>query len=354
MSPGLVNRLAGLNATLGFTSYQSNILYLAGRNGKGGLHIHQAGMERPMGLRFDAEACRLVLAAGQQILRFENVLRPGERANEIFDACFAPRTVHFTGRLESHDIGLDDAGEPVFVNTRFNCLARVDPKDSFRAIWAPPFIDQIIDEDRCHLNGLAMEGGVPRYASAVSRSNAIDGWRDRRRDGGVVIDIAGNQIICEGLSMPHSPRMHQGQLWVLNAGTGELGRVVLPEDGGMGHFEPLCFCPGFLRGLGFARGFAFVGLSKPRYARFEGLALDDRLREADSAPWCGVQVIDLASGTCVDWLRLDGPVAEIYDVELFPGIACAMSVSPGAPELANLITHNHEDFLPPKTLTKAV
>ena len=207
-------------------------------------------------------------------------------------------------------------------------------------MWKPPFIDAIVDEDRCHLNGLAMRDGKPAFATAVSRSNTIDGWRDRRADGGVVIDIASNRIVCEGLSMPHSPRFYKDTLWVLNAGTGELGRVILPETpDGMGRFEPVAFCPGFLRGLGFAGGFAFVGLSKPRYERFEGLALDDRLRDADSEPWCGVQVIDLASGTCVDWLRLDGPVAEVYDVEVLPGLACPMTVSPGAPELANLITH---------------
>ena len=340
MSGGFPERLARLNCSVGFTSYQSGILYLAGRNGRGGLHIHQSSMPRPMGLRYRGEAGQMVLSAGSQILRFENVLRSDELANEIFDACFAPRIVHVTGRLDSHDVGLDASGAPIFVNTRFNCLATVDPRDSFRCVWKPPFIDSIVDEDRCHLNGLAMHAGAPAFATAVSRSNTIDGWRDRRADGGVVIDVSTDRIVCEGLSMPHSPRLHGDTLWVLNAGTGELGRVVLPaQDSSPGRFEPIAFCPGFLRGLSFAGGFAFVGLSKPRYQRFEGLALDDRLRVADSEPWCGVQVIELSTGTCVDWLRLDGPVAEIYDVEVFPGIACPMAVSPGAPELANLITH---------------
>ena len=339
-SSGFPERLSKLGCSVGFTSYQSGLLYMVGRNGRGGLHIHQSVMPRPMGLRYDTGTGQLILSTGYQILRFENVLRPDERANGIFDACFAPRTIHVTGRLEGHDVGIGQDAEPVFVNTRFNCLATVDPRDSFRAIWKPPFIDAIVDEDRCHLNGLAMRDGAPVFATAVSRSNTIDGWRDRRADGGVVIDIASNRIVCEGLSMPHSPRFYKDTLWVLNAGTGELGRVILPETpDGMGRFEPVAFCPGFLRGLGFAGGFAFVGLSKPRYERFEGLALDDRLRDADSEPWCGVQVIDLASGTCVDWLRLDGPVAEVYDVEVLPGLACPMTVSPGAPELANLITH---------------
>ena len=346
-SGGLVGRLARLGCAIGFTSYQSGLLYMVGRNARG-LHIHQSSMPRPMGLRYDATDRRLLLSAAGQILRFEDVLRSGERANEIFDACFAPRIIHITGRLEGHDVGIGVDDMPIFVNTRFNCLATVDPRDSFRALWHPPFIDTIVDEDRCHLNGLAMRDGLPAYATAVSRSNTIDGWRDRRADGGVVIDVATGRIVCQGLSMPHSPRWHQGTLYVLNAGTGEFGRVRLPEaEHEMGQFVPITFCPGFLRGLSFSGGFAFVGLSKPRYSRFEGLALDDRLRATDSEAWCGVQIIDLASGACVDWLRLDGPVGEIFDVEVFPGIACPMAVSPNAPELANLITHKDRIAAPP-------
>lgn len=337
-SGGFAQRLTTLRCSIGFTSYQSGLLYLVGYRNHG-LHIHQSAMMRPMGLRYDAADGRLVISAGQQVLRFENVLRPGERANEVFDACFAPRIIHITGRLDTHDVGIDRNGEPIFVNTRFNSVATVDPRDSFRTVWRPPFIDAIVDEDRCHLNGLAMRDGRLAYATAVSRSNTVDGWRDRRADGGVVVDVTSDQIVCEGLSMPHSPRLHEGTLYVLNAGTGEFGRVILSETGGMGRFEPIAFCPGFLRGLSFVGDFAFVGLSKPRYERFEGLKLDDRLRAADSEPWCGVQVIDLRSGACVDWLRLDGEVGEIYDVEVFPDILCPMAISPAAPELTNLITH---------------
>jgi uncharacterized protein (TIGR03032 family) len=214
-------------------------------------------------------------------------------------------------------------------------------------VWKPSFISALVDEDRCHLNGLAMEDGRPRYVTAVSRSNTIDGWRDRRADGGIVIDVDSNEIICEGLSMPHSPRLHRGELWVLNAGTGELGVVKMPEategkkgngKSRMGTFEPRVFCPGFLRGLTFHGNFAFVGLSKPRYKRFEGLALDQRLIDADSEPWCGVQIIDLASGTCADWFRIDGRIGELYDLEIIEGHACPMAVPPYSDEAASLIT----------------
>jgi len=156
-------------------------------------------------------------------------------------------------------------------------------------LWKPPFVSKIIKEDRCHLNGLAMEDGVPRYVTAVSRSDTVDGWRDRRADGGIVVDVRSGEIVIGGPSMPHSPRLYRGKLWVLNSGTGEIGWVERGSSADGARFHVLAFCPGFVRGLAFHGKHAFVGLSKPRYERFEGLALDRKLAEADSEPWCGLQ-----------------------------------------------------------------
>ncbi len=338
MSPGLVGRLAALSVSVAFTSYQSGLLYMLGRAPQGGAHLHQSAMPKPMGLCL-TDAGDLVMTGHAQIIRFANVLAGDQRINRTFDACYMPRTIHVTGRLDAHDVGIGEDGELLFVNTRYNCLARLSERHSFEAVWRPPFVSAVVDEDRCHLNGLAMDGGKPRYATAVSRSDTIDGWRDRRADGGVAIDIATDRVICEGLSMPHSPRLHGSRLWLLNSGTGELGYVELPKrKSAMGKFVPVAFCPGFLRGLSFADRYAFVGLSKPRYKRFDGLALAERLRAADSEPWCGIQVIDLESGTCVDWFRIDGAIAELYDIEIIPGFACPMTVSPGSPDAAALIT----------------
>lgn len=337
MSPGLVARMVRSKFSIAFSSYQSGLLYMLGVEPGGGAHLHQSAQPKPMGLSLSASG-QLTMSGGYHVIRFENVLAPHERVNHMFDACFVPRRVHFTGALDAHDIGLGADGEPVFVNTRYNCLATTDPRHSFNPIWHPPFISALVDEDRCHLNGLAIDGTEPAYATAVSRSDTIDGWRDRRGDGGVVIDIRSGKIVCEGLSMPHSPRLYKGELWLLNSGTGELG-VVKGLKKGKGTFEPRAFCPGFLRGLSFFGNYAFVGLSKPRYKRFEGLELDDRLKQVDSEPWCGVQIIDLSNGNCVDWFRIDGAVGELYDVEVLPDVSCPMSVSLTSPDLAGLITY---------------
>jgi uncharacterized protein (TIGR03032 family) len=334
-SRGWVALLARLNISVAFTSYQSGLLYMLGRNAAGA-HLHQTGIIKPMGLARDGEG-GLILSAGFQILRFANPLKAEQRVNDLFDACYVPRTIHVTGELDAHDVGIAADGSIVFVSTRFNCLATVDPSDSFKKLWLPPFISELVDEDRCHLNGLAMQDGKPAYVSAVSRSNTVDGWRDRRSDGGVVIDVNSNQIVCTGLSMPHSPRVHNGELWVLNSGTGDLG-VIEGAASGTGAFVPKAFCPGFLRGLSFHGDLAFVGLSKPRYQRFEGLALDQRLRDADSEPWCGVQVIDTKTGACVEWFRIDGNISELYDVEVLPDVICPMALSPNSAEIFKFIT----------------
>ncbi len=337
ISAGFVPLLARLNVSVAITSYQSGKFYLLGRNPKGGLMINERFFQKAMGLHVENNT--LILATLFQIQRFENVLKEDQFINHTYDACYVPRITHTTGVLDAHDVGLLENGEIIFVNTRYNCLSVVSPRDSFTPVWKPSFISQIINEDRCHLNGMAMSEGKPRYVTAVSKSNTIDGWRDRRSNGGVVIDVEKNAMVCEGLAMPHSPRLYNNKLWVLNSGAGELGFV----DRDKKDFKVTAFCPGFLRGLAFSGRYAFVGLSKPRYERFEGLPLDSKLKEADSEPWCGVQVIDLETGTCVEWFRIDGAIAEIYDVAVLPNVACPMSLGFASDDIRALITHGDLD-----------
>lgn len=352
-SNGLCKRLHELNASVAISSYQSNLIYLVGRNRQGGINIHQTTIQRPMGMsaavgdNISINNKRLTLSTGCGVVQFQNTLEQGQEINEAFDTCYVPRVIYMTGNLDAHVVGVSSENTAIFVNTRFNCLATPSEKYSFEMIWKPPFISELIDEDRCHLNGMAIRGGIPKYVTAISQSDTIDGWRDRRANGGVIIDVESDEIVCTGLSMPHSPRWHNGQLWVLNSGTGELGTVPL-EGPDNGKFRPISFCPGFLRGLSFHGNLAIVGLSRPRYKRFEGLALDARLKEADSDPWCGIQFIDLTTGACVDWLRFDGATVELYDVEFLTDVTCPMAVAPTSGDIASLITFDGMKAAAPK------
>jgi uncharacterized protein (TIGR03032 family) len=188
---------------------------------------------------------------------------------------------------------------------------------SFRPLWRPPFVTKLAPEDRCHLNGVALEDGRPRYATLVADADVADGWRDRRADGGMLIDVATNAPLLRGLSMPHSPRLHGGKVWLLNSGAGELGYF----DREAKKFVAVAFCPGYARGLAFIGPYALVGLSLARENRtFQGLALDGALASRGAEARCGLLVIDTRSGDTVEWLRIEGVVRELFDVAVLPGV----------------------------------
>ena len=254
--------------SIAFTTYQTNRLFLAGRMPDGRVSLFERMFPRAMGLHASSE--RLWMSSLFQLWRLDNILQPGQ-VQDGFDRIFIPSIAYTTGDLDIHDLAIDRDGQVVFVNTMFSCLATIADGYSFEPLWKPPFISKLAAEDRCHLNGLAMRDGEPAFVTAISRSDITDGWRDRRRDGGVLIDVASGEIVVQGMSMPHSPRWHNGRLWIFESGTGYFGSVDLDE----GRFEPLTFCPGYLRGLAFVDHFAIVGLSKPRIRNFQGLPLDE-------------------------------------------------------------------------------
>ncbi len=335
--------------SLALTTYQSSRLLLLGLRPNGQLVVIERTFDRAMGLA--ATPDRLYMSARRQLWRFDNALSPGQLYREEYDKVYIPRVGYTTGDLDMHDLALvspqiaADWPEPlVFVNTQYNCLAALHPQHSFTPLWQPPFISKLAAEDRCHLNGLAVVDGLPRYVTLVSRSDVIDGWRDKRRDGGLLMDIQSNNILLGGLSMPHSPRFHLGRLWLLNSGQGEFGYVDLER----GIFEPVAFCPGYARGLAFYNNYAIVGMSKPREKTFQGLALDERLAERHTEARCGLLVINLDSGDTTHWLRIEGEVTELYDVQLLPGVRRGRVLGFQTDEVDQLITFAGQDEASPQ------
>jgi uncharacterized protein (TIGR03032 family) len=330
-SRGLPDWLSANRVSLAFTSYQTGRLYLVGVDEAGRLAVHEVGTGRAMGLWADPQ--RLVLATPFQVWRFENILAADQTADGA-DRYYVPRVAHTTGELDIHDVSVLGDGRIVFVNTLYSCLALLSPVHAFRLLWKPPFISKLAAEDRCHLNGLAVRDGEAAFVTATSRSDVVNGWRARRAEGGIVIDVATGAVVTEKLSMPHSPRWYGDQLWVLNSGTGHLGTV----DLGSGSFAPRAFCPGFLRGLAFHNGHAVVGLSLSRDGSFSGLALDDEMTKRDADGWCGVQIVNLASGDIAQWIRIEGAVSELYDVAVLPGVRRPMATSFTGAEINNPLT----------------
>jgi uncharacterized protein (TIGR03032 family) len=288
--------------------------------------------ERAMGLHATRE--RLHVSTRYQIWQMDNVLPPGQ-LHEGYDRLYIPRVGYTTGDIDVHDLVVETAGSRVvFISTLLNCMATVSARHSCVPLWKPPFISALVNEDRCHLNGLALVDGRARYATACGRTDAANGWRENRETGGCAIDIRTDEIVATGLSMPHSPRFYRGKLWVLNSGTGYFGHVDLDR----GIFEPVTFCPGFLRGLAFVDDHAIVGLSKPRGPGFSGLPLDETLTTRGTEPRCGFSIVSLDTGEIVHEVALEGEITELYDVQVLPGVTRPNALGFISDEIARLIT----------------
>lgn len=333
-SRGFESWLARAGGSIALTTYQAGKLFLLGQKPDGKLAVFERTFARCMGLAVSPDSRSLLLATQYQLYRFDNALPPGQLQGN-HDAVFVPRLSWITGDLDIHDVAFDATGRPVFVNTLFSTLATVSEGWSFKPTWRPPFITKLAPEDRCHMNGVALENGQPRYVTLVASSNVSDGWRDRRADGGVVMDVNDSAIVCDGLSMPHSPRLHDGQLWILNSGTGDFGTIDTKKK----TFKPLTFTPGFSRGLAFTGDHAIVGLSLPRDNRtFQGLPLDDALKNNGSEPRCGLNIIDTKSGDTVAWVRFEGIVKELYDVAFIPGVINPSLIGFKTDEILRIVT----------------
>ena len=312
-TPNFPALLRGLGASLLVTTYQAGKLVMVRDEGDH-LNTHFRSFQAPMGLAIDGS--RLAVGTSVQVWEFVDVpavtakLEP--RASH--DACFLPRSCHVTGNIQGHEMAWGQDEQLWVVNTRFSCLCTLDRSASFTPRWRPPFVTALEPTDRCHLNGLGMVDGRPRYVTALGVTDAAAGWRENKARGGIVMDVGTGEVLTRGLSMPHSPRWHAGRLWVCESGTGTVGWV----DPGTGGYEPIASVPGFTRGLDFAGNLAFVGLSQVREtAVFSGIPITERLNESERT--CGVCVVDLNTGQAVALLRFEDAVQEVFAVQVLPG-----------------------------------
>jgi len=322
-----VELLQRLGASLLVSTYQANKL-LAVRASGGGLSTLVRTFDKPMGLA--AAGGRVALGTRKEVWFLRNApdIAPRIEPAGTHDACFLPRSCHVSGDIGIHEVawverkepgirsqepGASDQPELWLVSTRFSCLCTLDADYSFVPRWRPPFISALTAEDRCHLNGLAVADGQPKYVTALGTTDVRDGWRADKPHGGCIIDIPSGEFVTRGLSMPHSPRWHNGQLWVLESGT---GGVVL-VDRATGKRETVAALPGFTRGVALAGPYAFVGLSKIRpTSAMDGVPLAARRDQLK----CGIGVIDLRNGQTVAFLEFQTAVEEIFDVQILPGI----------------------------------
>ena len=304
--------LRQLRASLAVSTYQADKLVLVRADGRV-INTHYRTFGRPMGVAVSTSGA-LALGTRSEIIEFRNGPGVARRLTppDRHDAVFLPRRAFITGEIDVHEMAYGADETLWFVNTLFSCLCTFDRASSFVPRWKPRFVSRYSPEDRCHLNGLAMRDGRPATLSALGASDDLEGWRANKRDGGILIDYASGEVFASGLSMPHSPRWHDGKLWVLESGRGALLQVDV-ETGGRYEIARL---PGFLRGLDFAGPLAFVGLCQQRGTNaFTDIPITDENRERLSGVW----VVDTRNGATVAILRFTGGVQEVFAVNLLHG-----------------------------------
>ncbi|NEP13408.1 MAG: TIGR03032 family protein [Symploca sp. SIO2C1] len=301
--------LEKLGISLFVSTYQAGKLMVV-RAEQGCLNTLLRNFELLMGLALSPQ--QLAIGTRRQIWFLPNI--PGiagkvDPPNQ-YEACFVPRWSQVTGDIRIHELAW--VGEELwFVNTRFSCLCTVSPEYNFVPRWQPRFISQLKAEDRCHLNGLAVVDGQPKYVTVLGETDLPQGWRENKANGGCLIDVPSGEIVAQGFSMPHSPRVYAGKLWLLDSGRGRLV-VVDPQTGNSTTVAEL---PGFTRGLTFCDRYGFVALSQIREKKtFGGLPIEESNEELQCAIW----VVDIHTGKRVAFLQFQAGCTELFDVQILP------------------------------------
>ncbi len=305
--------LAELPGSIAVTTYQAGKLALIGWRGQQPTLLMRE-FDKPMGLA--VAPGQWALATRNEITFFADapLLAADYLVNEPkrYDALYLPRASYYTGDLNVHDLAF--VGDDLWmVASRFSCLAGLSRQHCFEPRWKPPFVSEIVPEDRCHLNGLAVADGQPKYVTALGETDVVGGWRDKKATGGLMMDVQSNEVLLRGLSMPHSPRWAGGRLWLLNSGAGEL----LCYDPAQKEARVVTVLPAYLRGLCIIGRYAVVGMCQIRERHiFGGLPVQSRFEKLLS----GIAVIDLSTGRTVGLFEFTAGCTEIYDVQFLPGV----------------------------------
>lgn len=310
-SLSLPELLGRMQASLLVSTYQAGKLIALGSH-DGQLTQSFHNFDRPMGVALSDDGDSLAVAARDKVWLLRNDRSVADQMQST-GSCFLTRSASVTGEIQAHEMAW--AGDELWVvNTLFSCLVTLDPNYSFVPRWRPSFVSELAPEDRCHLNGMAVVDGRPKYVTAMGETDSAGGWRDGKTTGGLLIDIESNEIVARGFAMPHSPTWHAGYVWLLDSGRG----LVLRFDPKTGQLAQVAKLPGYTRGMVIYGDHAFVGLSKIREtSTFGGVPIAaDRSRLK-----CGFGVVNLMTGELDAQFEFVAGVDEIFDLEIVPNAA---------------------------------
>lgn len=329
-SPNFAELLLQLNTSLAISTYQAGKVVLISPKNKEELVQLPRTFHSPMGMALKEN--KLAIATKSEVVITVNnaeLAKNYPKVPNTYDSLFLPTASYYTGQVDMHDLHYGSNGRLFAVNTSFSCLTVVDDNFSFTPIWKPKFITGFASEDRCHLNGLAMEDGKPKYISALGSTDTRQGWRDDITGGGIIMDIESNEVIAQGLAMPHSPRLVNGKLYCLLS-AGEKLVEINPVDGKV---TEVAHIPGFVRGMTIVDDYAFIATSKLR----QNSSTFKHLKIAKNADVASIIAVHLPTGSQVGKLTYEASVDEIYDIIGLPGLM--------RPNILNNLTPYHKQGL---------
>jgi len=321
--------LLGLNCSIAVSTYQAGkVVFLSPRDENKLVQLPRS-FKKPMGIAIDQD--RMAVASVSEIIVLKNskelaLSYPGKKG--VYDAMFMPRATYYTGGVDIHDLHFG-GGKLWAVNTSFSCICTIDDEYSFTPVWRPKFIDRYASEDRCHLNGMAMQDGAPLYVSALGTGNSYQSWRENITSGGAIIHVPTGEIVIKGLAMPHAPKLYDGKLYCLLSAKEEL-ICVDPEKG---TYDVVRKIPGFIRGMARHGDYLFICTSKLR----QNSSTFKHLEIAKKANQAGIVVLHLPTASIVANFEWRASVDEIYDIQILPNMI--------RPNIVNTYEEKHHQAL---------
>jgi uncharacterized protein (TIGR03032 family) len=324
--------LQQLNCSIAISTYQAGkVVFISAKDGNKLVQLPR-NFEKAMGIAEDIQKDKIAIACKDEVIVFRNsadLARFYPKATDKYDSLYLPRSTFHTGAIDIHDLNFGNNGEIYAVNTLFSTIVKIDDDYNFTPYWTPPFIDKITSEDRCHLNGMTMLNGKPKYATAFNSGNTPQSWRNKITESGIIMDVENNTIIAKGLAMPHTPRIFNNELYVLLSATGELVKVNTTN----GDYEVIIKLDGFVRGMSYHKDYLFIGLSKIRKdsSTFGKLPFSEKANES------GIVVVHLPTKSIAGKITYLTTLEEIYDIHILADKI--------RPNILNTLTDDHKKGL---------
>jgi uncharacterized protein (TIGR03032 family) len=312
-TPNVPELLMKLNCSLAISTYQAGkVIFISPKNEDHLVQLPRT-FQKPMGIAMLDEPDKMAVACKDEVIVFANSRELAftyPKKKETYDALYMPRVTYHIGQLDIHDLSWGSSCLYA-VNTLFSCIISIDDNFNFKPYWIPPFIKGLTSEDKCHLNGMVMAEGKPKYATAFNRGNSMQSWRDGVTTEGVLMDTVSGEIVLDNLRMPHSPRFFNNELYLLFSATGEIVKADLKRRS----YEIITRINGFVRGMAHYKDFLFVGLSKLR----QNSSTFAKLEIAKKASYAGIAIFHLPTGSFYGEIKYMASVDEIYDIQVLPG-----------------------------------